>query len=393
MNGLIFSPSFYGFCTWAATYLIYVSNILPWESVLPEVHLIFILQIALFFVSTLVFSRYFAVAKPTDHSLRVIRVPSVWIVLCLHVTGFAGIAKFTLDFSPSLPDGFVGSLLGDSSQIRALGAEMSSIGTQLSYFGWLAVGISMCYRKINWWLLSISILQFFLNFVFIDRTRPIWILFTAFLCLVWTRKDLDGWRVFRYIAILGIGFLLLFVAVALWSGKTGEGLFDDNVNPLVGSLYLYLTAGFAYFGHMLQVEMPPDYFVPERIFAPVLTILSGFGISAPPPAQILDFYEMPYPSNVGTALEPFYRDGGFGFLMVGMLIYSFGFNFLGLWFLNARNAVPVYAWATLCFCNFIGFFTPKIGNFPVWFFVFIGVAVTLVFGRRNRAEVLSSDGA
>lgn len=161
MNGLIFSPSFYGFCTWVATYLIYVSNILPWESVLPEVHLIFILQIALFFVSTLVFSRYFAVAKPTDHSLRVIRVPSVWIVLCLHVTGFAGIAKFTLDFSPSLPDGFVGSLLGDSSQIRALGAEMSSIGTQLSYFGWLAVGISMCYRKINWWLLSISILQFF----------------------------------------------------------------------------------------------------------------------------------------------------------------------------------------------------------------------------------------
>lgn len=386
MNGAIFSPSFFGFCTWSATYLLYVSNLLPWEPAAPEVHLIFILQIALFLVSTLLFSRYFAVAKPTDRSLGGIRVPSVWVVLYLHAIGFAGIAKFALDFSPSLPDGFVGSLLGDSSQIRALGAEMTSIGTQLSYFGWLAVGISVCYRKINWWLLSISTLQLLSNFVFIDRTRPVWILFTAFLCLVWTRKNLDGWRVFRYLAMLGIGFILLFVGVALWSGKMGEGLFDDNVNPLVGSLYLYLTAGFSYFGHMLQVEMPPDYLVPERIFAPVLTVLSGFGISAPPPSQILEPYEIPYPSNVGTALEPFYRDGGFGFLMVGMLIYSFGFNVFGLWFLKARNAVAVYAWATLCFCNFIGFFTPKIGNFPVWFFIFVGVAITLFFGSRKRTE-------
>lgn len=387
MNGAIFTPSFYGFCTWAATYLIYISDLLPWEPAAPEVHLIFILQMALFFAATLLFSKYFAVEKQTGRSLWSIRIPSVWVVVCLHAIGFAGIAKFALDFSPSLPDGFVGSLLGDSSQIRALGAEMTSVGTQLSYFGWLAIGISVCYRKINWWLISISLLQLFSNFVFIDRTRPVWILFTVFLCLVWTRKDLDGWRVFRYLALLGIVFILLFVAVALWSGKTGDGLFDDNVNPLIGSLYLYLTAGFAYFGHMLQVELPPDYLVPERIFAPALTVLAGFGISAPPPTQILDFYEMPYPSNVGTALEPFYRDGGFVFLMVGMLIYSFGFNIFGLWLLKSRNAVAVYAWATLCFCNFIGFFTPKIGNFPVWFFVIVGVVAALSFSGKLRSEV------
>jgi oligosaccharide repeat unit polymerase len=388
MNGAVFTPSFYGFCTWLVVYLFYVSDLLPWDPVAIEVHFILIIQITLFLAATIIFSRFFAVAKQNDRLLQSIRIPSVWWVVCLHIIGFAGIAKFALDFSPNLPDGFVGSLLRDSSQIRALGAEMTSVGTQLSYFGWLAIGISVCFKKINWWLISISLLQILSNFIFIDRTRPVWILFTLFLCLVWTRKDLYGWRVFRYLALLGGFFILLFVAVALWSGKTGDGIFDNNINPLMGSLYLYLTAGFSYFGHMLQVELPPDYFVPERIFAPVLTILSAFGLSSPPPNQILDFYEMPYPSNVGTALEPFYRDGGFVFLTVGMLIYSFGFNIFGLWLLKSRNAVAVYAWATLCFCNFIGFFTPKIGNFPVWFFVIVGVVAALSFSGRLRSGVV-----
>lgn len=387
MSGAIFSPSFYGFCAWGATYLIYVSNFLPWEPAAPEVHLIFILQIALFFVSTLIFSTYFSATKSTERSLKIVIVPSVWAAIILHAIGFVGIVKFVLDFSPNLPDSFVSSLFSDSSRIRALGAEMTSTGTQLSYFGWLAIGISMCYKKINWWLIAISFLQFFSNLIFIDRTRPVWILFTAFLCFVWTRNNINGWRVFRYLTFLGVVFILLFVAVALWSGKMGDGLFDDNVNPLVGSLYLYLTAGFSYFAHMLQVEMPPDYFVPERIFAPLLTVLAGFGLSDLPPPQILDFYEIPFPSNVGTALEPFYRDGGFGFLIFGMLIYSFGFNVLGIWLLRKRNALSVYAWATLCFCNFIGFFTPKIGNFPIWFFVFFGVIATLPFGSKLKIRV------
>lgn len=387
MSGAIFSPSFYGFFAWVTTYLIYVSNFLSWEPAASEVHFLFALQIALFFVSTLIFSKYFSASKPTAHSLSMVIVPSVWFVLLLHAIGFVGIAKFVIDFSPSLPDGFVGSLLSDSSQIRALGAEMTSIGTQLSYFGWLAVGISMCYKKTNWWLIAVSLLQFLSNFVFIDRTRPVWILFTAFLCFVWTRNNINGWRVFRYLALLGIVFIVLFVAVALWSGKMGDGLFDDNVNPLVGSLYLYLTAGFSYFAHMIQVEVPPDNFFPERIFAPVLTVLAGFGLSDMPPSQILDFYEMPFPSNVGTALEPFYRDGGFGFLMFGMLIYSFGFNILGIWLLRNKSAFAIYAWATLCFCNFIGFFTPKIGNFPFWFFVFLGVVAALSFASKRMAEV------
>lgn len=388
MNGAIFTPSFYGLCTWTVAYLFYVSDLLPWESAALEVHMIFILQMILFFAATLLFSKYFAVAKQTGRSLCMLRIPSVLVVVSLHTIGFAGIAKFILDFSPNLIDGFFASLLDDSSQIRALGAEMTSVGTQLSYFGWLAIGISVCSKKINWWLIFLSIIQFFLNFVFIDRTRPVWILFAGFLCLVWTRKDLDGWRVFQYLALLGISFILLFVAVAFWSGKTGDGLFDNNVNPLIGSIYLYLTAGFAYFGHMLQMELPPEYLVPERIFAPVLTVLAQLGLSAPPPAQILDFYEMPYPSNVGTFLEPFYRDGGWEFLLVGILIYSFGFNLFGLWLLRSRNALAVYAWATLCFCNFIGFFTPKIGNFPVWFFVIIGVVAALCYSSSKlRAGV------
>lgn len=385
MNGAIFTPSFYGFCTWTITYFLYVLNILPWQSAEYVVHIIFILQIFLFLLATLFFRKYFEFAKSNISNVGC-NVPSIKFVTVLHLIGFFGIAKFILDFSPHLPDGFVGSLLGDSSQIRALGAEITSIGIQLSYFGWLAIGISVCYKKFNWWLLSLSLFQFVANFIFIDRTRPVWILFAAFLCFVWTRSNLNGWRVFRYLLIIGILFILLFFFVAIWSGKMGEGLFNNNTHPLIGSLYLYLTAGFAYFGHMLVVEMPPDYFMPERILAPILTIMSGLGLSSPPPAQILDVYEMPYPSNVGTALEPFYRDGGIIFLIFGMFIYSFGFNLFGLWLLNKNNSFVVYSWATLCFCNLIGFFTPKIGNFPVWFFVILGVFSVLALSNKYKFE-------
>lgn len=385
MNGAIFTPSLFGFFTWIATYFLYVSNVLPWNSAVIEVHIIFIVQIILFLLATLFFSKSYLNTKLKELSVSC-KVPSVTLVLILQLIGFCGITKFILDFSPHLPDGFVGSLLGDSSQIRALGAEITSIGIQLSYFGWLAIGISFCYRKINWWLIFISLFQFIVNFIFIDRTRPIWILFTVFLCFVWTRNNLNGWRVFRSLFIVGIMFIILFVVVALWSGKTGEGVVDEHVNPLIGSLYLYITAGFAYFSHMLAVEIPGEFFIPDRVFAPIFTILSSLGLSTPPPAQILDFYEVPYFTNVGTALEPFYRDGGLLFLVLGMFIYSFGFNLFGLWLLKRNNAFAVYAWATLCFCNLIGSFTPKIGNFPVWFFIVLGVLPIFSFSSKSKLE-------
>ncbi|NMG73935.1 oligosaccharide repeat unit polymerase [Aromatoleum diolicum] len=377
MNGVIFLPSLYGFVAWFVTYLVYVASVLPWDPVGVEVHLLFILQIGMFLSSTVVFALLYRRAA-AGRSRRVWVVPPAWMVFGLHVIGFAGIAKFVLDFSPYLENGFLSALMNDSSTIRALGSSMTSVGTQISYIGWLAIGISVCYKRPKKVLLAVSLFQLLANFVFIDRTRPVWIMFAALLCFMCTRERIDGLRVFRSFAVLGLGFVGIFVGIAVWSGKMGEGLFDSSVNPLVGSLYLYLTAGFAYFGHMLQVEPSPDYFFPERVFAPMLTVLHSLGLSGAPPSQILDFYEMPFPSNVGTALEPFYRDGGIIFVLFGILVHSFGFDFLGRWLLKSANAASVYAWATLCFCNVIGFFTPKIGNFPVWLFLVIGVGAAVV---------------
>jgi oligosaccharide repeat unit polymerase len=377
MNGAIFTPSFYGAITWVLIYVLYAMDFLQWEAAGVEAHIVFVVQITFFLIATVLSAAKFECINGVISKLGSIKHPSVKIVLLLHSLGFFGLAKFIIDFSPNLSNGFIQSLLVNPSSIRALGAEMTSIGIQISYFGWLAIGISLCYRKLNKWLLCISLAQFLMNFIFIDRTRPVWILFTALLCYLWSREHINGWKVLRILAILGAVFILLFVLIALWSGKTGDGSFSSDVNPLLGSLYIYITAGFAYFAHMVNVEISDNYFVLDRVLAPFWTVLSAFNLASPPPDQILDFYEMPYSSNVGTALEPFYRDGGFLFVLFGMIVYSFGFNAVGAWFLKRNNAYAVYAWATLCFCNLIGFFTSKIGNTPVWFFLILGYVLSI----------------
>jgi oligosaccharide repeat unit polymerase len=170
----------------------------------------------------------------------------------------------------------------------------------------------------------------------------------------------------------------VFVAVGTWIGKIGStnASGDATLLPQIDNVYYYGTCGFAYFNHVIEVEKDIDYF-PSRTFYPLFRILSSAGVAREPPSQINEFYTIPFATNVGTVLEPFYRDGGLGFTFVGILLVSFVFDALALWFWRQGHFLADFAAANLCFATFLGFFTPKVASFPLWLFCGLGAAPSL----------------
>jgi len=125
--------------------------------------------------------------------------------------------------------------------------------------------------------------------------------------------------------------------------------------------------------------------MPERFLYPALKFLTRFGLSKEPPLQILDYYDIPFSTNVGSFLEPFYRDGGLLFVLCGIIIYSFGIDAIGLMLLNSRRPLAIYAWANLCFVTALSFFNPLSNFFPIWLFTGLGMmSIFLKFVRGGN---------
>src|SRR5439155_17556648 len=117
---------------------------------------------------------------------------------------------------------------------------------------------------------------------------------------------------------------------------------------------------------------------------------AAVGIVPSPPSQINEYFSMPFTTNVGTFLEPFYRDGGFTFAFAAILVHSFGLDWLGLALLRSGRRLALFAWANLCFVTFISFFTPKITGFPTW--LFTGLAIAAILWRERYPALRSGRG-
>jgi len=311
----------------------------------------------------------------------------------LHALGFFGWVLYTRDFATALGGlpTFGKVLLGASWVIRRQAEVTSSVGTQLSYFGWIAIALT-CFEfrrgQVGRLWLALAVAQFAANFLYIARTGPITILFTtALLALVAvpsTRTRLLGVRVVALSVVSGIIFLL----IATWIGKVAvEGQYRATPLPLwAQNLYYYGTSGFAYFSHLVDAHEPIAY-APERALYPALKALSALGVAAPPPSQINEYFSVPFSTNVGTFLEPFYRDGGLVFAFAAIVLQSFGLDLLGLALLRTGRRLALFAWANLCFVTFIGFFTPKITGFPTWLFTGLGIAAVLWKANYRAADL------
>ena len=395
-------PSFYGLTLWMIWLCLYWFRLIQWDYPSIVTNVIFALVSLFWFASIVCFSPAYRYHIESTNQLGHQGFPIAsrdWgrirlLIICLHLVGFWGIVEYVRDFSQGL-GGYSGFLLALTSapyEIRWQAESISSIGTQISYFGWIAISITLIgiyHKKLSRWWTALIVIQFLGNLLFIDRTRPIWIGFTAGLVLLPGIQNINPRRLIRIACSVLVAFGLVFGLIAAWVGKVVEqGQYGNTtLPPTLQGIYFYGTSGFAYFDHMVKVEHRFD-FLPQRTIYPFFKATSALGMSTPPPSQINEFYNMPFESNVGTFLEPFYRDGGLIFIVIGIVIHSFLFDAIGLLFLKRRHFLTNFAWANICFINFIAFFTPKIASLPIWFFEGLGLAVLFLHyqtGPSSRA--------
>jgi len=386
--GLFRTPSAYGAVAWIAWFFAYETRLIPWEPTSAEGYVACLATIVAFVVSATLHARSYVGLPEASATASERGVPPSFLAV-LHLVGVLGLAIYLRDYAAAVGGigVFFALLAGASDTLRGSAGNITSPGIQISYIGWLAVGLTTyevaCGRRSRWWH-GVSLLQAVGNLLFIDRTRPFSILFTAALLWIVGRPGLSPRRLALSALAMVAGGLAVYLSIALWVGKLQFGGGSGSLPPVVESVLSYGTGGFAYFSRIVGSGEAPALTL-ERTLYPLFKALSALDLAAPPPNQVNEFYFMPIPTNVGTFLEPFYRDGGWPFVVVGIVLHSVLFDQIGLRLLRTAEPFAMYAWSTLCFTNAIGFFTPKINNLPVWLFLGAAAAALVLRDLMRRS--------
>jgi hypothetical protein len=397
LSALAFIPSVYGFCTWTAALLLYQTRLMEWFPSSGNSLYVFSAVAACFAISAAVnlpaFTR--TVQANTREALHLaaagrsrLNVNDATLWIC-HVLGIIGLALYLSEILQIFGgiQGLLDVLVSESHLVR--GAEIDLIGVYFSYFGWIAIPLT----ALRWQnagrppllLTLVAVVQICGNLLFIDRTRPVWIGFVTLLILLPGNTSLSAHRILARVGLIVVGALGAFYGIAFWIGKTGE-VFPYygpvHVSTETGILYYYITCGFAYFEAIWNEILIPTM-TPERTLYPLFKVLSMLSIAPTPPAQILPFMDLPFPTNTGTFLEPLYSDGGIAYLAFGVIAATLGVDRLALWCLRSRQPMVVVFWANLCFASFIAFFVPKLAGTPLWMFgTFAAVSAILEFSLK-----------
>jgi len=394
---LFFIPSFYGAFTWGTWLVLYFMNLVRIDDCSYTALVIFLLVEIMFLLSLL----YSLPAYRQCLEARNVIVPQFstglssskfsmhLLLLFLHAIGVVGLVKYYIDISKAMGGAwwFMFALMNEASQIREETGLTTSIGTQIAYPGWIAISLTTYWvsgKKISKWWLVPAALQLIGNLAYLDRMKPIMILVTSLLMLL----PLSIHRIsFRKIAIWMTAAMALtvltFWGVAEWAGKTFyKSAAESGALPgITYDLYTYGASGFAYFNKLLEINTEISY-LPVRIFYPLLKFTAKYELTLPPPDQRLEFHYIPFSTNIGTFLEPYYSDGGLTFVILGILFFSFGLNAFGLYLLRANTPLSDYAWANVCLVLILAFIANKMTTFPLWLFCGIGILSAMI-ARQN----------
>ena len=396
----LLKPSTYGLAGFGIGWAMYLANPNDLFPPVPESLLICAVCVGLFLVSGMAFENIYRTWWAGER-LRRMRphvsgeAPALPLILALAAAGFAGTAKYLIDAIDwfGSVDVLAATLLFSSENVRWAASDLASYGTQLTYFGWIAAALAgyRCGKlRVSLGLTLLIIVILATNVIYIDRTRPTWIVFITGLAFLYGR--LERYDIRRLLAG-GVGaiaaFLAIFIVVGLWVGKISITADSYESNVLSGPLHniaLYVTGGFGYLNEIVQNERNFNY-IPARTLYPFFEFTARLGLSEEPPSRILEFFYLPHPVNVGTFIEPLYRDGGIVYTIVGLVILVFGADWLGIFLLKSQSGLALVAWTNLCFANALAFFTPKFTSFPLWLIVGAGVVAALLKARASTAQV------
>lgn len=390
LNWIFCIPSFWGGVSWTLTALLYIFGPIDWRPPGITGILVLVVMALSFFTSFIAFAPSFK--KLIESNKKKSPEINLFFLIFLHLVGLGGAILFVFDLqnSDQLNDTFLFLLVNDPLAIRKASLEGIERGIYLNYLGWFAsvlTGLRVTNQsRGRVFLLSLVLVQFIFSLVFLNKTRPIAIIIlTIFGILVSLRHKVTLRHIFRYLICIGLVFSLIFVA---WSARTGKVWSQStNLHPAVETLFLYLTVGYPYLLHIVETEPGGDY-VPVRVLRPFFTLSSIFFHTKPPPSSILPFYEIPFATNVGTALEPFYRDGGMVGLCIGFLALSAITDFLALIALTHGRVAGYCFTIILLLSSASSFFAPKMNAGPVFLFMAIFFISKIISYFRSTKQIL-----
>jgi oligosaccharide repeat unit polymerase len=392
-------PSFYLFLTFSLAYTLYLTNVIAWETPPIELHFWCIITSLSAFMSMKINGKKFQHAINEIQLQQEIKKPFLTsninkiLFLSFTVIGILGILKYIMDYS-SLLGAFsilTAFFVEDTGKLRTFAENVESIGTQLSYFSWFSAFIITveCANKhiSRKWLYAVSGI-ILLNCLFLDRTRPVWLIFVCMLIYFFITYETHArQKIVRIISSVGLFFIGFFILIGSLLGKDG-GVVSYTQYDLPAPIQLvlvYFTSSFAYLGRIFQLDYPIDFY-PMRVTYPLQKVFAKLSMVEQPPPQVLEFMSVPHLTNVGTFLEPFLRDGGWVFILAGILLHSFVFDKIAMGVLKRITSMGVIIIATLCFINFMAFFVPKIVSTATWFTLILAFVLHIYTGSKGESK-------
>jgi oligosaccharide repeat unit polymerase len=379
---LFMIPSAYGFLVWGALLLLVNINLID-VNISTYAWFVFLYVLGCFFLSSCFFLNFFKKIDIGEIGPRLnYRKIDAIIFLFSTVIGLYGLYLYVRDFSVILGGFFVffQTFFVDPLVIRALAVEETSIGFQISYLSWISIYyciflLSKSGSLAGWgrfFVVSLLLIEVFLNLLFVDRTRPVILLvvcFVAFILIAYKRLRYP----FYFLCFAAVGLLIIFFTQAIFTGKY------DAEDGLFNNFLIYVFGGFGYFSVVLS-DVVPDYGL-LRTFYPLAKLMQAIGLVSEVPNQILEFRDVPFTTNVGTFLEPMFSDGGIFLIALGVPILIFMVDSLAYFSIASKKVFGLFVWGNLVLINVLGFFVPKYNSTSLYLFCLV-----YVFCFLNKAR-------
>jgi oligosaccharide repeat unit polymerase len=265
--------------------------------------------------------------------------------------------------------------------------NFATIDVQLSYFSWAAIfwGL-MIIRNGNFkigFLTFVSIIifiQFIMNLAFIDRTRPIWIVFVSMIGWVFSKNINIHKKIQNSIIIFSVP-LLIFIIFANFTKKVNEDF------GIFGTMTAYIVSGIAYIDNAAVQPFESPKYTPVRTVMPISKTFEFLNLIEDVPNNVLENRSVPFDTNVGTIHEPYFSDGGLPFIILFFPILVFALNSLAQKAFLRRDLAGIFMWANCCFVMAISFFVPKFNSLPFYLFITIFLIVGIISGRTRGLSV------
>lgn len=370
-------PSTYSIAVWAVLLLALSLKIIT-VNVSTIAYAIYCYTLLCFILSAYVnhqFTKSIIVKNVSEH-IKHNTIDKGMLTIFVAIGGY-GIYRYISDFSQLLGgENFFLIFFINPLRIRELAAEETSIGFQLSYFTWPVIPHAILLLKDSsnskfrrTILITLIIACFFANTLFIDRTRPVLLLITGALTylIVFNKKIKNPLKI---VSIALTGPIVIFFGQAFFTSKYDA---DDG---LIQNFLVYLLGGFGYFSAALDDQVRA--FSLANTLMPAYKILASIGLTPPPPPQILEFKNVPFPTNVGTFLQPLVADGGWQLVVVLLPVLIFSLDSIALRAFKSSTLFGIFLWSHIVAASLLSFFVSKYNSTYLYlFFILYGVIVAL----------------